>query len=142
MSFQVRGRTHDNPAEIETIYSFVSPYPADWAPMNKSMTVDEENRMPLTSGEASDEEFVAHGGPMTRGRPSTTKPKPSLLSGLACPAKIPRSAALPDPGMSAYDAIDADPKSATATPRGSSAELPMSPVTFSNGQVAGHLGRW
>jgi hypothetical protein len=39
--------------------------------------------------------------------------------------------------MSAYDAIDTDPKSATATPRGRSAELPPSLVTRM--QAAGHF---
>jgi hypothetical protein len=39
--------------------------------------------------------------------------------------------------MSAYDAMDADPKSATVTPRGSSAELP--PSLFSRMQAAGQL---
>jgi hypothetical protein len=39
--------------------------------------------------------------------------------------------------MSAYDAIDADPKSATVTPRGSSGELPASLI--SRMQAAGQL---
>jgi hypothetical protein len=123
--------THDNPAEVETIYFFVRPYPADRAPMNKYSTLDEDTPTTLTFGEAADEEILASGGP------SNTKPQPRLSSGLACPARIPRSAPHPAPGMSAYDAMDADPKSATATPRGSSAELPPSLVTRM--QAAGHL---
>jgi hypothetical protein len=83
MSYQVRGPTHDNPAEIETIDSFVRPYPANRVAMNKSIALDEDNPTPLTFVEASDEEFVASEGP------SNTKPQPRLSSGLACPARIP-----------------------------------------------------
>jgi hypothetical protein len=123
MSYQVRGPTHDNHAEIETIYSFVRPYPTNRVPMNNSIALDEDTPTPLTFGEASDEEIVASGCP------SNTKQQPKLASGHACPTKIPRSAPPPAPGMPAYDAMDADPKSATVTPRGSLAELPPSLVS-------------
>jgi hypothetical protein len=122
MSYQVRGPTHERPAEIETLDSFLRPYPADRAPMNKSIALYEDTPTTLPFGEASDEEIVARGGPLT------TKPQPRLSSGLACSARIPRSAPPSAPGMSALDAMDADPKSATVTPRGSSAELPPSLV--------------
>jgi hypothetical protein len=69
--------------------------------------------MVLPANDASDEEVVASGGP------SHTRLQIRLASGLACPVKIPRSAPPSTSGMSAYDAIDADPKSATVTPRGS-----------------------
>jgi hypothetical protein len=46
MSFQVRGPTHDNPAEIETIYSFVRPYPAYRDTTNKYNALEEDNRFP------------------------------------------------------------------------------------------------
>jgi hypothetical protein len=131
MSYQVRGPTHDNSAEIETIDSFLRPYPANLVPMNKSIALDEDTPTPLTFGEASDEEIAASGDP------SNTKPQPRLSSGLACPARIPRSAPPPAPGLSAYDAMEADPKSATVTPRGSSAELP--PSLVSRMQAAGLL---
>jgi hypothetical protein len=99
--------------------------------MNKSIALEEETPTHLTFGEDSDEEIVA------RWRPSTTKPPPRLSSGLACSARISRSAPPPAPGMSAYDAMDADPKSATVTPRGSSAE--SSPSLVSRMQAAGQL---
>jgi hypothetical protein len=127
----VRGPTHDNPAEIETIDSIVCPYPANRVPMNKSIALDEDTPTSITFGEASEEEIVASGSS------SNTKPQPMLSSGLACPAMIPRSAQPPAPGMSAFDAMDADPKSATVTPRGSSAELP--PSLVSRMQAAGQL---
>jgi hypothetical protein len=72
MSYQVRGPTHDNPAEIETIDSFVRPYPANWVPMKKSISLGEDTPTPLTFGDASDEEIVASAGP------SNTKPRPRL----------------------------------------------------------------
>jgi hypothetical protein len=83
------------------------------------------------ANDASDEEVVASGGP------SHTRPQIKLASGLACPVKVPRSAPPSTSGMSAYDAIDADPKSATATPRGTSAEL--SPSLISRMQAEGQL---
>jgi hypothetical protein len=46
MSYQVRGPTHENPAEIETLDSFASPYPADRAPMNTSIALNEDTRRP------------------------------------------------------------------------------------------------
>jgi hypothetical protein len=99
--------------------------------MNTSIALDEDPPTPLALGEASDEEIVASGGP------SNTKPQLRLASGLACPVRIPRSAPPSASRMSAYDAIDADPKSATVTPRGSSAELP--PSLISRMQAAGQL---
>jgi hypothetical protein len=99
--------------------------------MNTSIALDEDPPMPLPADGASDEEIVASGGP------SNTRPLIRLASGLACPVKIPRSAPPSTSGMSAYDAIDADPKSATVTPRGSSAELP--PSLISRMQAAGQL---
>jgi hypothetical protein len=134
MLYLVRGPTHEIPAEIETLDSFVRPYPADRTPMNTSIALDEDTPTPLTSGEASDEEIMARGGP------STTKPQQMLSSGLYCSARIPRSAPPPAHGMSAYDSMDADPKSATVTPRGSSAELP--PSLVSRMQAAGQLLCW
>jgi hypothetical protein len=74
---------------------------------------------------------------VTRGGPSTTKPQSRLSSGLVCSVRIPRSAPPPAPGMSAYEAMDADPKSATVTPRGSSVELP--PSLISRMLAAGQL---
>jgi hypothetical protein len=91
--------------------------------MKRPIALDEDIRTPLTFSEASDEEIVASGGAFN------TKPQPMLSSGLACPARIPRSAPPPDRGMSAYDAMDLDPKSATETPRGSSADLSPSLVS-------------
>jgi hypothetical protein len=99
--------------------------------MKRPIALDEDIRTPLTFSEASDEEIVASGGAFN------TKPQPMLSSGLACPARIPRSAPPPDRGMSAYDAMDLDPKSATETPRGSSADL--SPSLVSRMPVAGQL---
>jgi hypothetical protein len=131
MSYQVREPTHDTPAEVETINSFVRRYPADRVFVNTSIALDEDPPMPLPADEASDEEIVASEGP------SNTRPQLRLASRLACPVKIPRSAPLSASGMSAYDAIDADPKSATVTPRGSSAELP--PSLISRMQAAGQL---
>jgi hypothetical protein len=57
MSYQMRGPTHDNPAEIETIDSFVRLYPANRAPMNmkRPIALDEDTPTPLMFGEASDE---------------------------------------------------------------------------------------
>jgi hypothetical protein len=126
----VRGPDHDNPAEIETIDSFVRPYPANIL-MNNPIALDKDTPTPLKFGEASDEEIVASGGP------PNTKPQPMLSSGLACHARIPRSAPPSAPGVSAYDDMNADPKSATVTPRGSSAELP--PSLVSRMQAAGQL---
>jgi hypothetical protein len=83
--------------------------------MNTSISLDEDPPMPLPADDASDEEIVASGGP------SNTRPQIRLASGLSC----------------AYDAIDADPKSATVTPRGSSAEL--LPSLISRMQAAGQL---
>jgi hypothetical protein len=131
MSYQVRGPTLDTPAEVETINSFVRRYPADRALMNTSITLDEDPPMALLVDDASDKEIVASGGP------SNTRPQIMLASGLACPIKIPRSAPPSTSGMSAYDDIDGDPKSATVTPRGSSAELP--PSLISRMQAAGKL---
>jgi hypothetical protein len=131
MSYQVRGSTHDNPAEIETIDSSVRPYPVNRVPMKNSIALDEDTPTLLTFGETSDEEIMASGGP------SNTKPQLRLTSGPACPYKIPRSAPPPAPGMSAYDAMDSDPKSATVTARGRSAELP--PSLVSRMQAAGQL---
>jgi hypothetical protein len=55
-TYQVRGPTHDNTAEIETIDSFARPYPADRAPMNmnRPIALDEDTTTPLKFGEASD----------------------------------------------------------------------------------------
>jgi hypothetical protein len=131
MSYQVRGPTRDTPAEVETINSFVRRYPAERPFMNTSIALDEDPPMPLPATDASDEEIVASGGP------SNTRPLIRLASGLSCPVTIPRSAPPSTSGMSAYDAIDADPKSATVTPRGSSAELP--PSLISRMQAAGQL---
>jgi hypothetical protein len=131
MSYQVRGPTRDTTAEVETINSFVRRYPADRAFMNTTIALDEDPPMPLPVSDASDEEIVASGGP------SNARPQLRLASGLACHVQIPRSAPPSASGMSAYDAIDADPKSATVTPRGSSAELP--PSLVSRMQAAGQL---
>jgi hypothetical protein len=131
MSYQVRGPTHDTPAEVETINSFVRRYPADRVFMNTSIALDEDTPIPLAADDASDEEIVAREGP------SNTRPQIRLASRLACPVQIPRSAPPSASGMSAYDAIDVDPKSATVTPRGSSAEL--SPSLISRMQAAGKL---
>ena len=46
MSYQVRGPTHEDPAEKETINYFVRSYPADWALMNKPIALDENTRRP------------------------------------------------------------------------------------------------
>jgi hypothetical protein len=99
--------------------------------MNTSIALDEDPPMPLPANDASDEEILASGGP------SNTRPQLRLASGLAFPVQIPRSAPPSASGMSAYDAIDADPKSVTVTPRGSSAELP--PSLISRMQAAGQL---
>jgi hypothetical protein len=131
MSYQVRGPTHDTTAEVETINSLVRRYPADRVFMDTSIALDGDPLMPLPANDASDEEIVASGGP------SNTRPQIRLASGLACPVKIPRSAPPSASGMSAYDSIDADPKSATVTPQGNSAELP--PSLISRMQVAGQL---
>jgi hypothetical protein len=137
MSYHVRRPTHDTPAEVETINSFVRRYPADRVFMNTSIALDEDLPMPLPADEASDEEVLASGGSMTRGNHSTAKPQPRLSSRPACSVKIPRSVPLQDPRMSAYDSMDADPNLATAALRGSSAELPTSLVTRM--QAEGHL---
>jgi hypothetical protein len=50
MSYPVREPTHDNTAEIETINSFVRPYPTNLAPMNKPIALDEDKSTPLTFG--------------------------------------------------------------------------------------------
>jgi hypothetical protein len=55
MSYQVRGPTHDTPAEVERINSFVRRYPADRVFMNTSIALDEDPPIPLPSDDASEE---------------------------------------------------------------------------------------
>jgi hypothetical protein len=105
--------------------------------MNTSIALDDDLPMPLPADESSDEDVLASGRSMTRGNASLSKPQPKLSSGPACSVKIPRSAPLQDPSMSAYDSMDADPNLATTALRGSSAELPTSLVTRM--QAEGHL---
>jgi hypothetical protein len=47
MSYQVRGPTHDTPAEVKTIKSFLRRYPADRVFMNTSIDLDEDPPMLL-----------------------------------------------------------------------------------------------
>jgi hypothetical protein len=47
MSYQVRGPTHDTPAEVKTINSFLRRYPADRVFMNTSIDLDEDPPMLL-----------------------------------------------------------------------------------------------
>jgi hypothetical protein len=68
MSYQVRGPTHDTPAGVKTINSFVRHDPVDRAFMNTSIALDEDPPMPLPAVDASDEETVPSGGRRIRHR--------------------------------------------------------------------------
>ena len=61
MSYQVRGPTHDTPAEVETISSFVRRYPEYRVVMNTSIALDEDTPLPIPVEATSDEELLRAG---------------------------------------------------------------------------------
>jgi hypothetical protein len=141
MPYKVRGPAQDNPAEVETIQSFVRIYPG---PSTSVMVGAEGDPVPpsvMVLEDGVEEEIVASGGPSSRIRVPASAPmrlvserEPARSSRPVHPAAAPSGAAAV---RSEYDRMDTRQITATRTGAGSSPRLSESLM----GQLmeAGHL---